>query len=149
MQQSPRVLFKTEHKDIVELMKARKNTYEYQCGVDLFFPEQVSILGAAQEKISLKIRCQPLFDHGYMVCPRSSISRTPLLMCNSIGIIDPDYRGDLIVVVHNSSEEAFVVEKHTSLFQLCHPMLLRLDFDFADVLTTTKRMDGGFGSSGK
>ena len=56
--------------------------------------------------------------------PRSSMgSRTPLRMSNSVGIIDSGYRGNIIGIVDNRSNEDYVVEKGTILFQACSQTL--------------------------
>ena len=61
----------------------------------------------------------------FYLYPRSSISRTPIRMSNSVGIIDSGYRGELMVVVDNINidGEPFVIKKGTRLFQICAPDL--------------------------
>ena len=83
----------------------------------------------------------------FWLLPRSSLSRTPLRMANSVGLIDAGYRGPILAAVDGSC----VVEEHTRLFQLVAPDLLPWD-DVRIVPAIpggpTVRGTGGFGSTG-
>ena len=50
--------------------------------------------------------------------PRSSIAKTPLRLCNSIGLIDGGYRGEIMAAVDNIKGEDYTVEPNQRLFQL-------------------------------
>jgi len=99
-----------------------------------------------------------LDNTGYYVYPRSSISKTPLMLANQTGIIDSGYRGNLISAVRylNSSPvntnnpNIYELTEHTRLFQICHPQLLPIYVILVDEseLSTTVRGSGGFGSTG-
>ena len=81
--------------------------------------------------------------------PRSSMgSRTPLRMSNSVGIIDSGYRGNIIGIVDNRSNEDYVVEKGTRLFQACSPTLSSIKLMIVQELSETVRGGGGLGSTG-
>ena len=84
--------------------------------------------------------------------PRSSISKTPLVLSNHVGIIDSGYRGNLIAMFRNLSGEDYHVEQYTRLIQVCHsslkPFIVRLA-NSAEDLGNTSRGSGGFGSTGK
>lgn len=96
------------------------------------------------------------YSCGYYVYPRSSISKTPLMLANHVGIIDSGYRGNLIAAVrkfpeNNSSISTnYVVEKHTRLFQICHPTLCPIFVVLVpeSELNSSERGEGGFGSTG-
>jgi dUTP pyrophosphatase len=88
----------------------------------------------------------------FNVHPRSSISKTPLMLANHTGIIDSGYRGSLIgafrmLPVANSGQ--YVVEKNARLLQICHPSLcpIYVVYTSADDLSGSVRGEGGFGSS--
>ena len=89
---------------------------------------------------------------GYHVHPRSSISKTPLMLANHTGIIDAGYRGSLIGAFRSLPLHAvpYTVERHTRLLQICHSTLCPILVVIADKgsLTNTPRGDGGFGSTG-
>jgi len=83
----------------------------------------------------------------YYLYPRSSISKTPLRMSNSTGIIDAGYRGNIIAKVDNNSNEEYKIEKGTRLFQICAPSLEEIELEVVDELSDTSRGCGGFGST--
>lgn len=89
----------------------------------------------------------------FSMTPRSSISKTPLMMANHIGIIDSGYRGNLLAAVRylpGYADDVFVLEAKTRLFQVCHPSLcpIYVVITSESDLSTTSRGSGGFGSTG-
>ena len=101
----------------------------------------------------------------FLLHPRSSLSKTPLMLANHTGIIDSGYRGWIIGAFRNLSaynsvlngcicdnnEYSYRVEKHTRLLQICHPSLCPIYVEMVDneeYLSTTERGEGGFGSTG-
>ena len=91
---------------------------------------------------------------GYYSYPRSSISKTPLMLANSVGIIDSGYRGPIIGAFRNTSnliQEPYVVEQNARLLQLCAPDLRPIIVELVDesFFETTERGEGGFGSTGR
>jgi len=89
----------------------------------------------------------------YHLVPRSSMSKTPLMMANHMGIIDSGYRGNLLAPVRflpGYDPPPFVLKSETRLFQICHPSLCRIYVMVVDTedLTNSTRGVGGFGSTG-
>ena len=82
-----------------------------------------------------------------MLVPRSSISKTPLRMANSIGIIDAGYRGEIIAVVDNIKNEPYTIKEGERLFQLVAPSMLSIKANLVTTLTESTRGKGGFGST--
>ncbi|SVC39212.1 uncharacterized protein METZ01_LOCUS292066 [marine metagenome] len=99
--------------------------------------------------IHLQIACESGDGRPYLLMPRSSIAKTPLRLCNSIGLIDGGYRGEIMAVVDNIKTEAFIVEPGQRLFQLVGMDGSPIHFQMVDALSETTRGDGGFGSTGK
>jgi len=100
----------------------------------------------------------------YYLYPRSSIYKTPLMLANSVGIIDSGYRGWICSALRylpRAEDESgrshdgvfrYAVEKHTKITQICHPNLVPFLVELVDdeaVLESTSRGEGGFGSTGK
>lgn len=88
--------------------------------------------------------------HGYYaeVVPRSSMSKSGYMLANSIGIIDPSYRGNIFVALTKVDPNAPEVELP---FRCCQIILRKQVFASmvkVDCLDDTSRNDGGFGSSG-
>ena len=93
------------------------------------------------------------YSSGYYVYPRSSISKTPLMLANHVGIIDSGYRGNLIAALRKlptDQKSTYTVEKHTRLFQICHSSLCPVFVVLVpeSELNSSERGEGGFGSTG-
>ena len=123
--------------------------HEGDAGLDLYVLEEMTIQPGETVAIHLGLSCQPEDGRAYFLMPRSSISKTPLRMANSIGLIDGGYRGELIAMVDNIKTDPYTIEKGQRLFQVvacdCSPIF----YDLVDELTETTRGAGGFGSTGK
>ena len=157
----------------IPYLKEKYNSHstfnEGDSGLDLFCPETVTIRAGETKFIDLGVSCEMVKDNNnlsYYLYPRSSIAKTPLMLANSVGIIDAGYRGNLIAVVKyvptieilsglinrtlTREEElpTYTVEKGTRLFQICSPNLQQFRFELVNELTDTDRGAGGFGSTG-
>ena len=119
--------------------------HQDDAGLDLFCPEDIIINPGQQVAIKLGISCEP--SSSYFLVPRSSISKTPLRMSNSIGIIDKGYRGELIAMVDNIKRLPYEIKKGTRLFQIVSPALIPIQFSLVTELDSTTRGSGGFGST--
>lgn len=130
----------------------RKN-HSTDSGLDLFVQENIICQPNKVTFIGHQIACE-MFDLStssnipFLLTPRSSISKTPLIMANSIGIIDKDYRGEIIGAVYNTSSEPFEVKGGARLFQIILPSLEPFDFKLIEELSDTRRGKDGFGSTG-
>lgn len=86
-------------------------------------------------------------NHGYMLVPRSSISKTPLRLANSIGIIDKSYRGKVMVKLDNNSSSDFTLNEGNCYFQIVAFNGNLPEYILSEKINSTKRGDGGFGST--
>ena len=118
---------------------------------DIVIPSQSRVL------VDLGVKCQLLdhknnFYYSYLLLARSSIYKTPLMMCNSIGLIDSTYCGNLKVAFYNTNKDDYQIKKGTRLVQLVKPNLEhsnKIEFLFGQTPRETQRGSGGFGSSGE
>ena len=134
------------HLDSLSEYYANHSTFHQDdAGLDLFCPENIVVNPGQQVAIKLGIACEP--SSSYFLVPRSSISKTPLRMSNSIGIIDKGYRGELIAMVDNIKDLPYEIKKGTRLFQIISPALLPIQFSLVTELDSTSRGSGGFGST--
>jgi dUTP pyrophosphatase len=89
---------------------------------------------------------------GFYVYPRSSISKTPLLLANHVGIIDSGYRGWIKGAFRlvGLSPAIYTVEKYTKLLQICSPDLgpVVVKLVQESFFENTNRGEQGFGSTG-
>jgi dUTP pyrophosphatase len=133
---------------LTDLYGAEPKNHATDSGFDLYVTEDIIIQPFSQATIDHKILCEPTFTGGYYLYPRSSISKTPLRLANSVGIIDNTYRGHIMAKVDNISDAPFTIKRGERLFQLCHPTLLPLHVAFVGTVNTnTARGAGGFGST--
>ena len=85
-----------------------------------------------------------------LVYARSGLaSKKGLAPANKVGVIDSDYRGEVMVALHNHSAQAAVVEPGERIAQVVVAPVLRAAFAEADALSDTVRGEGGFGSTGR
>lgn len=149
---SAKLLIKTHNKHASDLYKDHSTYNEGDSGLDLFVTEDATIPAQTTVFIDLMISCE-MIQNGknisYYLYPRSSMSKTPLRLANSVGIIDAGYRGNIKAAVDNISSEDYNIKKGDRLFQICHPTLSTFTFEISDELSTTQRGTGGFGSTGK
>lgn len=130
-------------------------------GVDLFLPYRVNFEGTTESQfVDLKIKAvmtycdvtlNTLTPCPFQIYPRSSISKTPLMLANHTGIIDSGYRGNLIAAFRNLDPNRYSVDKYIRLVQICHPTLCPIFVTFANnenEFSSTERNAGGFGSTG-
>jgi|TARA_B100000029_G_scaffold177448_1_gene174792 dUTP pyrophosphatase len=123
--------------------------HDGDAGIDLFVTKDQTIEASETTRIHLGIACETVENKPYLLMPRSSIAKTPLRQCNSIGLIDGGYRGEIMAAVDNIKTEAYTVEKGQRLFQLVAMDGSPIHFELVDELTETTRGEGGFGSTGK
>ena len=118
-------------------------------GLDLYVFEDQNFKPGETKKIKLGISCENQEGKGYFLFPRSSISKTPLRMSNSIGLIDGGYRGEIMAACDNIKDYKYVVNKGDRLFQLVSSDSSSIEFQLVSDLSDTSRGSGGFGSTGK
>ena len=92
-----------------------------------------------------------MIPNGYYgaIVARSGLStKKGLRPANCTGIIDSDYRGNIIVALHNDSDEVQTIEPHERIAQLVICPFLSVEFNEVDELDETERGENGFGSTG-
>ena len=136
--------------ELVRLMyENHGHFHEGDAGLDLFIIEKQVIKPGETSRIKLGISCENMDQKPYLLMPRSSISKTPLRLCNAIGLIDAGYRGEIMAAVDNIKRKSYEVEKGQRLFQLVSMDGGPIYFELVDVLSSSERGEGGFGSTGK
>lgn len=135
------------------------NDFHPNSGFDLFFPEQVAFDSIKTKMVDFRVKGEmKYFDHiensfkpcGFYLYPRSSLSKTPLMLSNHLGIIDSGYRGFLIGAFRNLEQSEYLVEEGQRLLQICSPDLKPFLVKLVNhqFLSSTERGEGGFGSTG-
>ena len=91
------------------------------------------------------------FPEGYygLVIPRSSVGiKRKMELANTVGVIDFDYKGEIMMVFTNRGNSTQVIEPGERLAQMILQKYVTYDIIETDTLTETERGDGGFGSTG-
>lgn len=126
---------------------------ETDAGFDLVATDDGEIKGTyIQYKTGISI--EPEIGYHTEIFPRSSISKTDLVLANSIGLVDEGYRGEILVrfkIVPRQDDKPFPVifKKGDRIAQLVVRKTERAIFEWRDELSDTTRGESGFGSSGK
>ena len=146
----------TANDELKTLYKNREDTYKGDCGIDLFIPHTKELSSDKTHFISHEVICWMTNEKdefvSYYLYPRSSISKTPFRLANSVGIIDSGYRGEIIAAIDVLMRVLArpSIERHSRLFQICAPNLGPLKLVVEDkIITNGDRGDNGFGSSGR
>ena len=120
--------------------------------------------GGIVNKIDFQVKCSATMIHnyatdckdeaireyvtGYMLFPRSSLSKTSLRLANSVGVIDSGYRGNIIGMFDCLSEN-YEISYMDRLVQICAPTMCPIYVQLVekeeDLGVNTSRGDGGFG----
>ena len=92
----------------------------------------------------------PSADYGAFVFPRSGIAvKHGIGLLNSVGVIDSDYRGEIMVGVINQVKEAYTIQPGERIAQMVIMPVSMMPVEEVAELDDTDRGAGGFGSTGK
>jgi dUTP pyrophosphatase len=143
------LLIKPLNKVAEKIYENHGHFHDGDAGFDLYVLEDICFSAGETKKIKLGISCEPKDGKAYYLFPRSSISKTPLRLSNSIGLIDGGYRGEIMASCDNIKEFEYIVKKGDRLFQLVSIDSSPISYTLVETLSETTRGDGGFGSTGK
>lgn len=123
---------------------------EDAAGADLRALEEIT--APAGKTVMIHTGLSVEIPSGYvgLICARSGLAtKRGLAPANKVGVIDSDYRGELIVALHNHSSEDRTLEAGERVAQLVIVPYLAATFELAESLSGTERGAGGFGSTGR
>lgn len=98
--------------------------------------------------ISTGLLIEPPPGYFVMVCSRSGLAKRSVFVANAPGIIDPDYRGEIKVLLYNGGIQTYYVQHEDRIAQLVLVPVSRLQIVEVEKLSETERGDAGFGSTG-
>lgn len=111
-------------------------------------PVKLEPMSTALVPTNLKIELPAGYEA--QIRPRSGLAlREKIILPNSPGTIDSDYRGEIKVIVLNLGTEPFVVNRGDRIAQMVVSRYARVSWEEADSLGETERGGAGFGSTGK
>lgn len=114
-------------------------------------PEKKSIIVRPGERVLVPtgLTMEIPLGHEIQVRPRSGLSlKSSLMIVNSPGTIDCDYRGEVNIIVGNFGKEDYVIEHGLRIAQLVLSPVIQARYSLTNTLNETKRGEGGFGSTG-
>jgi dUTP pyrophosphatase len=120
-------------------------------GMDLLAAVTEPMVVAPGQRVLVPTGLAIALPAGYelQVRPRSGLAlRNGIVLPNSPGTIDEDYRGEIQVIVLNAGEAPFTVERGTRIAQAVLAPVVRARWHEVDSLDATPRNEGGFGSTG-
>ena len=140
----------------VNFIKLDKNAYvptygtPSSAGADLYAVEECEIGAGKTVMVHTGIAMEIPEGFGGFVFARSGMAcKRGLAPANKVGVIDSDYRGELMIALHNHGTEPQTVSDGERVAQLILLPVLTPVYLEADALDETERGTGGFGSTGK
>lgn len=142
----------------VKIKKLRDNavvpTYgsEFAAGADLYaaVDEAVTIEPSETKLIPTGLALAIPVGFAGLIYARSGLaSKRGLAPANKVGVIDADYRGEVMVALHNHGKEAQTIEAGERIAQMVIAPFVTANFILSDELDNTERGEGGFGSTGR
>lgn len=125
---------------------------EFAAGADLYACMDEAITINPHETVMIHTGLAMEIPAGYagLIYPRSGLaSKRGLAPANKVGVVDPDYRGEFMVALHNHSDIPQSIEPKERIAQLVITPYITADFELTDELSETVRGEGGFGSTGR
>lgn len=123
----------------------------FAAGADLYAltENDVEILPGETKLIKTGLAMEIPQGYAGLIYARSGLaSKRGLAPANKVGVVDADYRGEVMVALHNHSELPQTISSGERIAQLVVAPFLKVDFEETDELENTVRGTGGFGSTG-
>ncbi len=125
---------------------------EFAAGADLYalIDEPVEFAPAETKLIHTGIAMEIPEGYAGLIYARSGLaSKKGLAPANKVGVVDADYRGEIMVALHNHSSVPVSIEPKERIAQLVITPFLKAVYNEVSDLNETVRGEGGFGSTGK
>lgn len=117
-------------------------------GFDIYSDEDRHVFDNPQRiKTGIAYELPP--GHGFFIIPRSGMASKQLYVANTPGLLDSDYRGELMVLCWTPSHSGFEIKQGERIAQGFIIPIPHVMFEEVDELSSTDRGAGGFGSTGK
>ncbi len=133
--------------------KAHTPTYgsEFAAGADLYSAEEEITIEAGETRlVHTGIAMEIPEGYAGLIYARSGIAtKRGLAPANKVGVIDSDYRGEIMVALHNHSNTAQTIAAGERIAQMVIAPFLAVEYTETEALNDTERGAGGFGSTGK
>mgnify|MGYP004487368613 FL=1 len=124
---------------------------EYSAGADLYaiLDGDLTIKPDQTEFIKTGLAMEIPYGYVGLIYARSGLAcKKGLAPANKVGVIDTDYRGEIMVALHNHSDKEIIITNKERIAQLVLAPYLKAEFNQVESLEDTVRGAGGFGSTG-
>lgn len=124
---------------------------EFAAGADLYACiDKTEVIASGETKlIKTGVAMEVPIGYAGLIYARSGLaSKKGLAPANKVGVVDSDYRGEIMVALHNHSKEDKQIEPGERIAQLVITPYLKADFEEIPELDDTDRGSNGFGSTG-
>ncbi len=138
-------------KKLSELAVLPQYGSDFAAGADLYAAEkeELTLLPGETKLVHTGLAMEIPEGYGGFIYARSGLaSKRGLAPANKVGVIDADYRGEIMVALYNQSGRPQRIERGERIAQLVIAPFLKANFSFAEELSETVRGEGGFGSTG-
>lgn len=125
---------------------------EYSAGADLYNLPGAAVTIPPHSTVLIHTGIAMEIPEGYcgLLFARSGLAtKRGLAPANKVGVIDADYRGEIMVALHNHTDSAATVDGGERIAQLAIVPFLKADLVEVEELSDTVRGIGGFGSTGR
>lgn len=125
---------------------------DYAAGADLYacLDEPLAIKAGVTEFIPTGLAMEIPAGMVGLIYARSGLAcKKGLAPANKVGVIDSDYRGEIMIALHNHSCEDITIESGERVAQMMIAPYIFAEYEETDELSDTVRGEGGFGSTGK
>ena len=132
--------------------RAKLPTYgsQYAAGADLYAVEEYTVGAGETVFVHTGVAVELPAGTVGLVYARSGLAcKKDLAPANKVGVIDCDYRGEIMVAIHNHGKESRTVAAGERVAQLVVAPYYACEFCETDELSETLRGEGGFGSTGR
>ena len=124
----------------------------HAAGLDIraHLSEAISIAPMQRQLIPTGLFIELPIGYEAQIRPRSGLAfKNGITVLNSPGTIDADYRGEILVLVINFSDQVFVVEPGERIAQMVLAAHAQITWEEVTLLSETARGEGGYGHTGK
>ncbi len=146
-------MVKVNFKKLNENAKVPSYGSPYSAGADLYAltnGETITFQPNETKIIHTGIAMEIPEGYAGLIYARSGIAnKRGLAPSNKVGVVDSDYRGEIMVSLHNHSDKVQEITDFERIAQMVITPFLKVDYTEVDELTDTERGEGGFGSTGK
>lgn len=123
--------------------------HEGDAGLDLYSIEDTVVLAGERKLVGTGLKAEIPMGYEMQIRPKSGLAvKFGITVLNTPGTIDCGYRGEIMVILYNSSKADYRVKKGEKIAQAVIAKVENAEIEEVSELSETTRGDGGFGSTG-